>query len=118
MLEYCRHLEVMICIFTSFNLHGTLLTLFFFFKLPAPPRALPSSPPRPSPVLYAPRGPARGAPPRRGAERPDSPFGGARVEPHLVRERAGGVEPAEHEAGVRYRGALAAPPVEIGRAHV
>src|SRR5881296_2439647 len=66
---------------------------------------------------YDPRGAARRLSPRRGVERPDSPFGGARVEPHLVRERAGSVEPAEHEAGVRDGGALAAPPVAGGPRH-
>src|SRR2546430_14225938 len=33
--------------------HILLLLYFFFFKLPAPPRDLPSSPPRPSPDLGA-----------------------------------------------------------------
>ena len=49
--------------------------------------------------------------PHRGPERRDRALGRGGVEPQLVRERAPGVEPAEHEAGVRDSGPISAATV-------
>src|SRR5256885_7867286 len=67
------------------------LVFFFFFKEPAPPRDLPSSPPRPSPELYGRR--VRG----------------------VHREQVAAEDPAHHRAAPRGAGHLVEVPLGEAR---